>query len=327
MTRDPGVAVGICSSMTVRKEWEERLARIRRRRKLGRLKELVVARKTALRYRERVEAFLAKRRRAGKGRLETVGDVDRAVEAEIGDMWWQGDPKSWAADLVSGVQHFYPRCRKRLVSAWRLYGAWNRLEYPNRAPPMDLRLALAVAGRFWRQGRRRTAVAVLLGFHCYIRSGELLGLRRSKIVVSRDGKGVVSLGVTKGKRIEMVTIDDPGLGRLLRRVMEGLAAGERLMDTTEKEFRQEFSRILKELGLERMAYKPYSMRRGGATEDFREHGSMDRSLLRGRWKSAPAARQYILEGVEMYVRLARSAKEELLVLEAGEVMRKLVTED
>ena len=84
---------------------------------------------------------------------------------------------------------------------------------------------------------------------------------------------------------------------------------------------------MKELGLERMAYKPYSMRRGGATEDFREHGSMDRSLLRGRWKSAPAARQYILEGVEMYVRLARNAKEELLVLEAGEVMRKLVTED
>ena len=123
------------------------------------LEELVVARKTARRYRERVEPFLEKRRKAGKARLATIGDVDRAVEAEIGDMWWEGDPRGWAADLVSGVQHFYPRCRKKLVSAWRLYGAWNRLEYPNRAPPMDLRLALAVAGRFWRQGRRRTAVA------------------------------------------------------------------------------------------------------------------------------------------------------------------------
>ncbi len=89
----------------------------------------------------------------------------------------------------------------------------------------------------------------------------------------------------------MVTIDDPGLGRLLVEAMRGLAVGDRLIEMEEKEFRKEFAEILKELGLERFRYKPYSLCRGGATEDFREHGSLDRSLMRGRWKSVPAARQ------------------------------------
>ena len=31
------------------------------------------------------------------------------------------------------------------MAPWRVYGAWNRRECPDRAPPMDRRLVLAVA--------------------------------------------------------------------------------------------------------------------------------------------------------------------------------------
>ena len=63
--------------------------------------------------------------------------LDEALEEEMGFLWWDGAPKGHAADLLSGMQHLVPRGRKKSVGAWRLYGAWNRLEYPDRAPPMD----------------------------------------------------------------------------------------------------------------------------------------------------------------------------------------------
>ena len=98
--------------------------------------------------------------------------------------------------MLSGIQHFLPRCRKKLVAAWRLYGAWNRLEYPARAPPMDRVLMLCVAGRFWRRGHRRSALMIVLAFHCYVRTGEFLRLRKRHVAVGRDGRRVVSLSAS-----------------------------------------------------------------------------------------------------------------------------------
>ena len=93
------------------------------------------------------------------------------------------------------------------------------------------------------------------------------------------------------------------------------------MEQSDPEFRAVFADEARRLGLGRMRYKPYSLRRGGATEDFRRHGQMDRALMRGRWKGVTAAKQYILEGVEMYVRLTRTPREEIGILRKGRVMK------
>jgi len=304
------------------KEHAERKRRRERRRKMGRLEDLVIAKKTLERYEVRVDAFFAKRRKRRAPVLRTVAQLDEALEEELGDLWWGGWPKGHAADLLSGVQHLVPRSRKKLVGAWRLYGAWNRLEYPDRAPPMAKELMLAVADGFWRRGCRRSAAVVLLAYHCYVRSGEFLQLRKRSLGIGAEGRGVVSLGVTKGRRVEMVTIDDERVGLMLKGLTTDLKEGDRVMDLDEKEFRKMFKEVMSELGLERFRYKPYSLRRGGATEDFRRHGSLDRSLLRGRWKGVPSARQYILEGVEMSVRLQRTLEEERRVLKAAQGMMK-----
>ena len=41
----------------------------------------------------------------------------------------------------------------------------------------------------------------------------------------------------------------------------------------------------------------YSLRRGGATWSFLNHGSMERTLLRGRWSSSATARIYLQDAV------------------------------
>ena len=90
----------------------------------------------------------------------------------------------------------------------------------------------------------------------------------------------------------------------------------------EREFRRVFQEALEELRVSELRYKPYSLRRGGATEDFRLHGRLDRALLRGRWMGHTATRQYILEGMEMAVRLQRSPSVELGILVAGQEMER-----
>jgi len=302
------------------------LARERRKREraaLGPLRKLLVAPTTLQRYGKQLRGFFEWRRGWRRPPIRTIRQLDLEMAERIEMFWEEGEPKSWAGDLISGAQHYLSFTRRRLPECWRLFGAWNRHELPNRAPPMDRDLTLALAGHFWRAGFRRTAVLVLLAHHGYLRTGEALQLQCQQVVVGRDGRGIISLGKTKGRRIEMVTIDDPLLGRVAKLVLGEMQPGERVCDFPEAGFRAEFQRGLEELGVGDLGYKPYSLRRGGATEDFRMHGSMDRACIRGRWRPSSSARIYIAEGLEMYARLQRSAAVEQRVRDAGEMWRRL----
>jgi len=55
--------------------------------------------------------------------------------------------------------------------------------------------------------------------------------------------------------------------------------------------------MLAALGIKEAGYKPYSLRRGGASFDYRQHGVVSRTTLRGRWNSAKTARIYITDAM------------------------------
>ena len=55
--------------------------------------------------------------------------------------------------------------------------------------------------------------------------------------------------------------------------------------------------MLAGLGIADVGYKPYSLRRGGASFDYRQHGVVSRTTLRGRWNSAKTARIYITDAM------------------------------
>ena len=42
-------------------------------------------------------------RARGEPELRTVGELDKALQEAVEDRWWDGAPKSHAADLLSGV--------------------------------------------------------------------------------------------------------------------------------------------------------------------------------------------------------------------------------
>ena len=215
-------------------------------------------------------------------------ELDVLLGAYIETLWQEGEPKGWATFTLAGIQHFAPRFRRHLPGAWRLRSAWDRLELPQRAPPLTLDVVQALAGLACEIERPRVAAALMLGFHCLLRTGELLAAKAGDFEFSADNaNGIINLHSTKGGvrrgQQEMVTIDDPILVRWLRRIVSNLLPGDLLLDCNQQQFRALFSDLCRTLTVARMAFRPYSLRRGGATYDYRFGGNLDRTVLRGRW--------------------------------------------
>ena len=61
--------------------------------------------------------------------------------------------------------------------------------------------------------------------------------------------------------------------------------------------RYRLSHILKRFALTSFGFRPYSLRRGGATMLFQETGSMEVCLLKGRRGSPQVAKVYIMDGL------------------------------
>lgn len=58
-----------------------------------------------------------------------------------------------------------------------------------------------------------------------------------------------------------------------------------------------FKTSLEALQLTLLEFRPYSLRRGGATFWFGKRGNFDKLLIAGRWQAARTARIYINEGL------------------------------
>ena len=77
-------------------------------------------------------------------------------------------------------------------------------------------------------------------------------------------------------------------------------------DRSGSSFRSLFRRVLVALHVDSLNFRPYSLRRGGATYEMQSHGLMERTLIRGRWKNSNVARLYICDGLAMLPRLRMS---------------------
>ena len=68
--------------------------------------------------------------------------------------------------------------------------------------------------------------------------------------------------------------------------------------------RKTFVDTLESLGFTSLNLRPYSLRRGGATFQFRQEGSFDRLMVHGRWQALRTTRLYINEGMSILAEIA-----------------------
>ena len=176
---------------------------------------------------------------------------------------------------------------------------------------MPVQVAIALAWYFVRNGQLGGAFLILVGFDCFLRTGELLSLVIDDVVMNQDARGVIKLEHTKtGQRhaaFEAASINDPACIRLYRRFLQGLPANTSRLNyifmPKPHRLYQLFKDGLRWLGLEDLGFQPYSLRRGGATAYFRATRNMEATLDRGRWASARVARIYVNDGLAREVEL------------------------
>jgi integrase len=175
---------------------------------------------------------------------------------------------------------------------------------------------MAIAQYCASRGEFGAMFLVLAGFDSFLRTREMLSLCWSDVSIDDRGRGAISLAHTKvGQRnaaFEAAVILDPVVGASFRRaaseVPRGTSRDFYIFPGTEARFYALFSEALVALGLSEYGFRPYSLRRGGATAFYRATRNMGATIERGRWSTARIARIYINDGLakEIEVRLPES---------------------
>eukprot|EP00438_Fugacium_kawagutii_P007120 Skav222893 [mRNA] locus=scaffold1102:245989:248623:- [translate_table: standard] len=246
---------------------------------------------------------------------QTPGSEDEIIGTWIEESYQEGEAITTISDTLSGLHHFAPHLKGHLGASWRLFRLWRRIEKPTQAPPLPLSFASALVARAIETDHLDLAVMVALGFWGMLRTGELLSLFPFQVLLGGDN-AIIQLGATKSglrrNQDENVVIEHTPTLLLLRTWIYIRKLDKTLYSPAYLQgpvaFRKDFRSLMDYFQLSK-AFRPYSLRRGGATQDFRGHGQMERTLIRGRWASNVAARQYIQEGLSILVSLRISPEQ------------------
>jgi len=281
--------------------------RIKVRKTLGSLKSLTVQPSTRKRYDLALERFFQWLREENLTLPRQKGQLDGLVSDYLEKLWSTGEGRSRANDTLAALQDFDPQLKHRLQGSWRLLKAWSTTEIPNRAPPLPVEALYAMVGYSICQGSPDFGLSLLVAFFGLLRTGEILALTNKDItMVSNSQPAVVSLGLTKGgKRTgasESVTLSAVEVLRPLYQWKITHNRGSRLTHAPHL-WRKQFSDTLVGLGWSEFGFRPYSLRRGGATFWFGHHANFDRLLQLGRWQAIKSARVYLNDGLAMMASL------------------------
>eukprot|EP00435_Cladocopium_sp_Y103_P049961 s280_g15.t1 len=246
------------------------------------LRGLGISLKTELRYRAAMAGLITVLEQA-----HCMDDLDPLCEEWVEHHWEVGTPLGTIGDALCGLHYFWPQVKGQLRGSWKLYKNWRRIELPQRAPPLPREMCRALIGWFLSQEQATMAFLLALGFHAFLRTGELLNLCNGDISFSRD-KGVVVIRKSKsGLRFNMdesVALYDTTLARLWE--LHALAGSSTDQDPiwsgSGTLFRKKLYAGFTALHLDTLNFQAYSIRRGGATHAFATSMALDRVILRGR---------------------------------------------
>ena len=284
---------------------EERAAQ---RKKLGPLKSLTVQPVTRKRYDKAMHDFYQFLRESNLFLPTSALGMDTLLSDYLEHLWASGFGRAEASNVLAALQDVQPHLKGKLAQSWRLLKAWSTHEVPNRAPPLPLDMLEAMVGYCLFKNQVHMGLSLLVAYHGLLRTGEVLSLTAGAISVQRaKGPAVLSLGWTKsGKRqgaSESVTLYGEDVCRRLHQWIHSCGPKAPLCPPAHV-WRRQFADILTALSFDKWDFRPYSLRRGGATHQFRAHGSFDRLMQHGRWQSLKTARVYINDGMAVLAQLS-----------------------
>eukprot|EP00438_Fugacium_kawagutii_P033040 Skav233495 [mRNA] locus=scaffold5081:59211:60287:+ [translate_table: standard] len=282
--------------------------RATQRRRLGTLRDLTVQPATKRRYTLATQAFYSFLKDEGLELPTSKPKLDELVCDYLEHLWSTGAGRGQANDTVAGLQDLQPNLRHHLPGSWRLLKTWAVNEVPCRAPPLPDHVVKAMAGWAFFKGHFSFGVSLLVGFYTMLRTGEIVALKTGDILATpQDRQVLISLGMTKGGKrhgaAESVVLGyQPAVS--LVKAWKAHQGQRVFLTSSPSSWRALFNECISALGIEAHQFRPYSLRRGGATFWFQKHQSFDRILVQGRWHTQRSARIYLNEGLAMLASMA-----------------------
>src|SRR5262249_25473777 len=152
---------------------------------------------------------------------------------------------------------------------------WHRTHPSTSHPPLTWELTCLMAVWMAIRGQHHAALAMLVGFDCYLRIGELLSLQVQDVAVSNDPRlgsayprVLLRLAHTKTGRNQAVTVEDSDVAKLLTSHVQGRQQSDRVFQVSRDSFYKLFHGACRAFGLDGLNYSPHSLRHGGATRHF-----------------------------------------------------------
>ena len=255
------------------KRTEKDRKRAEQRRQLGPLHGQLIKDQTRIRYEESFQElcnFTATPRHSAITDWEAF---DYEVGAFLEHLWEVGRAKTQASYALASLQYFRPQAKGRIPYSWRLLKAWNAIDLPVRATPIPPEVVLGLAGIFFQWRQWRLGWLILLGYSLFLRTGELVQLRRVDVILpGARGAPVVFIPNSKGSQRQGRQAD-----RLV--VRESLA-------------KQALLALCHQLSPNELLGQ-VSPIASATTSAYRAGASLDDLLVRGRWQSATTARIYL----------------------------------
>ena len=243
--------------------------RAKQRQRLGPLRSLTVQPATKTRYNKAVDGFLQFLNNNHLVLPKQRANLDPLVCDYLEHLCSQGYGRAIARDTVAGLQDQDAKLRGHLPGAWRLLKTWSLNEVPSRAPPLPEHVLHAMVGWSFFNEHFSFGVSLLVGYYAMLRTGELLGLKSNHLVGDlRHSQVIISLGLTKGgKRAGAAESCVVGYDMVVKFLLhwKHLAGQTRGFARNPAHWRALFNESLEALGLQKFEFRPYSLRRGGAS--------------------------------------------------------------
>jgi integrase len=240
--------------------------------------------------------------------VQSDRDVDRHLAHYIQLLYNSGQSQDLAKNTVYGVQHHSPWLAHQLGASKLALRGWKRAHPSTSHPPLTWELTCLMATWMAIHDQHDAALAMIVGFDCYLRIGELLSLTLKDVAISNDPRlgsayqGVLlRLAHTKTGPNQAVTVENGDVSRLLTRHIGLRQAAKSSPDSlvfkvSRHSFYSIFHGACKAFNLDGHNYSPHSLRHGGATRAFLLNKPFSDIKFRGRWSNSKSVRTYIQSG-------------------------------
>ena len=276
------------------------------------LLEASVAHTSRQRYRNALVAFCTFVREEAPGEpVREFADLDYWFSYWVWHCYSAGRPgRGTVEKALAGILLWLPEASGALPLSRKSLKGWMRLQPPKPYAPMPLHVALAAAILRAVVGDFGTAVALLVGFDCWLRISEVSGLRADDVKDQRTHpdaafRGVVLfLRATKTGLRQSVSVSDPAVATLLvcwRDARVQVAGADATLFPPAATLRTNLHTALTALlGADRGAlgleFVWHSLRHGGASRTFMLGAEVKDIMLRGRWVCLESTRRYLQSG-------------------------------